>query len=758
MRIVLLTLCLWLTACIPGATPPGERGGDSSPTIPTEPGQEETPEEIQLPDVSYNPVGRQSVETTSNTANVFNYDPGSYSYTLSGVVSIETVGMDTEGKLKYDDTTLEPLRSGKIQLVDVQTDALVAETFVTDGAYQFLINERRLVYLRLIAESENPTIKVKDNIGGNQTYQYETDYFDLVNNPIRNFVINVGFNVSLFYANSHLTGSIPGDPDFLGGSIEDSFSAPFGILNNYYAMLTQVHTQMAQTGRISQSALDQKTLNIFWNPNNEASIGSISEGEIGKAHYNPLYPGIFLKGQVNVDTDEWDYYLQAKLLGYHILNDYSRREFYSMDYDENKILQPGQLFPHVFAQIFSAKYTTQAPNFYRESGGLNGQTLLREIDFNNNLLTNRDWYQFEGTRKFLWDLFDGINEGLDYSSLSDEAMFDVLLDPDFKQDSHPVNLYKFIHHLKENNPNDRIFIDHLGDYYHYEEDWGPYGPETTDADLPSSYSEFNPLLKPFPEILIDDGTLDSDPVAAGLQPQPFNVLSINKNNGECSVVGSESYLRFYPISLQTKVELVRTDLITVEVLREGRVVWASSNNENETFLLDTPDATLSGNVEEDESPFYIIKARSHPGASANTATLSVRLHTNHALSPLDNISNQFIVYTIGLDAVKTFSVPSYVNRCHDHATIGRYKFQSIPENNVRLFLRFNTQDEVEYKVLIDDEVVITNNTGGVRDQTHILNYNDTAPQTDRKMEIHVENKYNLFEDFSVNMELEYLPY
>jgi hypothetical protein len=748
MKWLSIIFILLLCSCVPGETPPSERGGDSTTFIPPPP-PEETDAPIPPPRVSYDPAGNTNIESVSNDPNVFQYDPGSYSYTITGSISIETATIDSDGHFTYDDTKLVPLASAKIQLWDAQSDSMVSETFVENGTYNFLVDQRRIVYLRLIAESDNPKVRVANNTNNNETYYYETEYFDLINNPIKNFVINIGFNGSLYYANSHENDSSPGDSDFFGGSIADSFSAPFGILNNYHAMITQLHSDIVSSGRKSDSQLASKELNVFWSPINKASLGYINDGEIGKAHYNPIYPGIFLKGEVDVDADEWDNFLQAKLLAYHFLTNYSRSEIYTLEADETKTLQPTQHFAHIFAQIFASHYVVSLPaGKYVESTGVNGQTLAKEIDFNNNLITNREWYSFEGGRKFFYDLFDTVNEGIDYDSLTAIDLMETMLDPDFIQDDDPITMYKLIHHLKENNLSDSIFIDNLSQYYSYKGHlWGPRGPQTTDNDLPISYVNNNPLIP-----------ISFVPVQTAVGGA-FTNVTVAKNNGECGNIGSQVYLKFIPISIDTIVQFTKTDLMTVEILRNGQIIWSSVNDDDETFLLRTRDFTPTQFINSN-SPYYVIRARSHPDALANNATLGVKLHTEYVGAPTDNINNQFSVYSIGTDTTRSFRVGTYDNICHMHPIASKHRFRSIPSNNVRINLKFPSNDPIKYKILIDGEVVVDSNTNGRTSFSEILYFNDdpASVNTDRYMEIQVTSDYNLFREFDVEFDLEYLAF
>lgn len=749
MKWLSIVFILILCSCVPGKTPPSERGGDSSPFIPPPP-QEEGGTDIPTPNVSYNPAGNTNIETVNNEPNVFQYNPGSFSYTVTGSISIETATMDSDGRFTYDDTNFVPLNSAKIQLWDAQTDSLVAETFVTNGTYSFFVDRRRIVYIRLLAESDNPKVRIKNNTNNNEVYYYETEYFDLINNPIKNFTINIGFNGSLFYANSHENDSSPGDVDFFGGSIEDSFSAPFGILNNYHAMISQLHSTIVSSGRSTSAALATKELDVFWSPMNKAEVGKVIDGKIGKAHYNPLYPGIFLKGEVDVDADEWDNYLQAKLLGYHFLKEYSRFELYTLEPDETQILQPTQHFGHIFAQIFATNFVIGLPaGKYLESTGLNGQTVMTEIDFNDNMITDREWYTFEGGRKFFYDLFDNVNEGIDYSSLSIEELMETMLDPDFKQDSQPITMYKLIHHLKENNQSDEIFINNLSQYYSYKPVWGDYGPTANDSDLPLAYATNNPLYFSSPSFI---------PVNES-GPGVFTNITVSKNNGECGTVGSQAYIRFIPISLVTTVEFNKSDLMIVDILRKGQVIWSSINDENETFDLTTTDATATQNINQN-SPFYVIRVRSHPNASANTATLGIKLHTEYTGSPDENLANQFTPYSIGFDTTKTINVTAYNNNCSPLPTISRHRFNSVANNNVRINMRFLSDDPIDYKIIIDGEVVIDKNTNGQRNISEILYFNESVglPSPKRYMEIQVHSRYNLYRDFTVDFDLEYLAF
>lgn len=759
MRWIWLTIFLSLISCVPGEKTPSERGGDSAPFIPPPPPEDE--EFIpNLPPTRNTGLGTP-VNLPQGAPTPAPFTPDTYALTLSGNFQIETIPFDSEGRLEYDNAQLEPLRSAKIEIYNAETDELLDTSYVRNGFYSFSGIPANIVFLRLYAESEQPIISVKDNTNNKQVYQYETEIFELANGAISNFTINVGWNGSLFYANSGQPDNIgntieEGHPDFLGGYLKDSFSAPFAILNQYTKITDTLKSeiaavQIAKTGS-SLGGANTKFLNtpldVYWSPKNVSTAGLLRDGKINKAHYNPINNSIYLNGKIDLNTDEWDVHLQTELYAYSFLNNHSRSDLYSLNFNEAAIMQPSQLFPHSFATILTA--IINGKDIYTEAGGVRGQTINRKIDLEKSILINKEWYQAEGQRKLLWDMFDDVNEGIDYDSLALDKLIGVLIDPIFIQDSHPNNFYKFARVLQDNNLDKKVYLRRILAYYSYTPDYEIFGPEVNDSSLPNEYDEFNPMFEKF-EDLLETTIVNTDIKAA-------QTLTVAKNNGNCELAGSEDYLKFYAIADTTRIQINRDDLITVEILKNGEIIWESSNDENETFSLSTFNNLnnfLNGNGDLEHN-HYFIRARSHPGMTSATGTVQVRLYdANFGGAPSENITNQFQLYTIGFDPSRRVDVLSYNNNCHPHPTIERRRFKTAANKNVRINLEFDNKDLIEYKIIIDDEVMAEGDNSANENRSHIFTFDD-PPNTDKYLEIQFTNPDNLFTDHGVVYELEYL--
>lgn len=77
-------------------------------------------------------------------------------------------------------------------------------------------------------------------------------------------------------------------------------SAPFSILDVIYNAVSGITT--------ADPNVSLADLNIYWSPDNVPTSGDKTKGLIGTSHFanNGTYPGVFILGKADVDTDEFD--------------------------------------------------------------------------------------------------------------------------------------------------------------------------------------------------------------------------------------------------------------------------------------------------------------------------------------------------------------------------------------------------------------------------------------------------------------------
>jgi len=89
-------------------------------------------------------------------------------------------------------------------------------------------------------------------------------------------------------------------------------SAPFSILDVVYNAATMIAA--------TNPDVSLPDLNIYWSPNNAPQHGDMAQGLIGTSHFssNGEYPGVYILGKANVDTDEFDQGVVGHEFGHYL--------------------------------------------------------------------------------------------------------------------------------------------------------------------------------------------------------------------------------------------------------------------------------------------------------------------------------------------------------------------------------------------------------------------------------------------------------
>jgi len=89
-------------------------------------------------------------------------------------------------------------------------------------------------------------------------------------------------------------------------------SAPFSILDVVYNAATMIAA--------TNPNVTLPDLNIYWSPNNAPQRGDTMQGQIGTSHFssNGDYPGVYILGKANVDTDEFDQGVVGHEFGHYL--------------------------------------------------------------------------------------------------------------------------------------------------------------------------------------------------------------------------------------------------------------------------------------------------------------------------------------------------------------------------------------------------------------------------------------------------------
>lgn len=225
--------------------------------------------------------------------------------TVTGIMKWErpllSTTAPTSAALNYAQTELMLGKGLVVKLLDASANDSVLGTTATDanGAYTFsgvpASASLKVQVVAQIAETRATGVTtgaqynfmLRDNTATGATkpfYTLTTSTFTSSGGAdTQNLTARLGFNSS-----GGLAQGIPRE------------SAPFAILDVVYNAVAGI--------KAADSNVTLSDLNIYWSPNNRPGDGDKTTGLIGTSHFADTgnYPGVFILGKADVDTDEFD--------------------------------------------------------------------------------------------------------------------------------------------------------------------------------------------------------------------------------------------------------------------------------------------------------------------------------------------------------------------------------------------------------------------------------------------------------------------
>lgn len=398
--------------------------------------------------------------------------------TLSGKVTYDFVPHnDNQFGLNYPATTISAGRGLLIELIDSNNLVLATTTSDNLGNYSFSVENNKLVKVRVKAQllrAQAPAwnFKVTDNTNGNSLYAMDGSLV----------AANDATAVRNLHAASGWTGT---------GYTQPRVAAPFAILDS---VLLGVEKVMAAGNNI-----DFPVLELRWSPNNKAADGDLALGEIGTSFYSGS--AIYILGDENNDTDEYDRHVILHEWGHYLESDFSRSDSIGGDHVYGDKLDMRVAMSEGFANAFSAMMLDD-PN-YRDASG------LQQADgFTNNVSrknhTVRGWYSEASVQSVLYNFYTS-NNGKPARDFTD--IFKTLNSTGYATNTAMTSIYVFADALRNLAPTQVTNLNTL---------LMEQNIETTDAfgvneSNSGGYTGTLPIYKPLP-----------------LNNSPVNVCSTNR--------------------------------------------------------------------------------------------------------------------------------------------------------------------------------------------------------------------------------------
>jgi PKD repeat protein len=363
--------------------------------------------------------------------------PPPASVAVSGRIEFERVPFSAGNAdgLDYTRTFRAPARGVEVELIRTADGASLGSTATdTAGNYVFAaVAPNTQVFVRAKALSRFPgsaaepgswDLRILNNTIGNALYVLDGATFDTgVSDQVRNLLATTGWG-------GGFTGSYTGV----------RAAAPFAILDTLYAAAQFVISQ-------GDSSAQFPPLNVYWSVDNRPVDGDPSSGDIGTTLYRSggAGAGIYVLGQANVDTDEFDQHVVAHEF-YHYLEDtLSRADTIGGSHSLQERLDLRVAFSEGFGNAFSAMPLGDPR--YRDSYGA-AQAFDFDFNVESETVDAPGWYAEGSVQRIVYDLYDPANEAGDAVALGFAPLYDVLVTE--LRDGVPLaSVFSFITALKQ---------------------------------------------------------------------------------------------------------------------------------------------------------------------------------------------------------------------------------------------------------------------------------------------------------------------
>lgn len=351
---------------------------------------------------------------------------------VSGTVTYDRVPHDvaTSG-LDYASIAPLPIRGAVVEVI-CGAEGFVYDSTVTNAAGFYSLKASLSVdnYVRVKAQLLDTTapgtwnFKVVDNTSGGALYVMDTTPFNsAVDVTVNDFTADSGWVVlDTAYTNPRV-------------------AAPFAILDSVYTAFNEVLT-------VDANAVFP-ALNINWSSLNALVSGNKAIGEIGTSHYDPATGEIYILGDENSDTDEYDQHVIVHEWAHYFEDNLSRTDSMGGAHNIGDVLDMRLAFGEGFGNAYSG--IAIGDPIYRDSSGA-AQAAGFDFDIDIDVCANAGWYSECSVHELLYD-FDTLLGGFAplYSVLTNEQ----------KNTFAFTSIFSFVWELKVNNGASAGAIDTL---------------------------------------------------------------------------------------------------------------------------------------------------------------------------------------------------------------------------------------------------------------------------------------------------------
>ena len=346
------------------------------------------------------------------------------SVTISGSLTYDRVPHKENSSLDYAGTVSLPVRGAVIEAVDTAGRLLASSVSKPDGSYELSldagIQARLQVKAQLLSnETAKWNFQVTDNTQQNTVYALQGSLASTGNSPAQ---------IRDLHAPHGWTGQSYGN---------ERAAAPFAILDTVYST--------AQAFAEIDPNIEFPPLELHWSENNTTAIGDKSVGQIGTSFYAPNEGAIYILGQENADTDEYDHHVIVHEWGHYFEHQMSRTDSIGGLHSLNDRLDARVAFSEGWGNALSAIITGDP--VYRDSSGRQ-QAAGFSYNLESRNVSNPGWFNEASIGAIIYDIYDVHTDDFDDISAGLSPLYNVMRSETYKQSPVFSTIFAFADGLR----------------------------------------------------------------------------------------------------------------------------------------------------------------------------------------------------------------------------------------------------------------------------------------------------------------------
>lgn len=359
---------------------------------------------------------------------------------ITGVVTYDRVPVEADSmgsaRLNYDKTYSATGKYLLVKAIDANGQVVSKTTTDQNGQYNLNVPENTPVKIRVYARM------FKDNV-------WDVSVVDNTNQK-SNYVLEGALHNSgtkTTQRDLHASSGWGGQ-----GYTQPRDAAPFAILDS-------VNTIMQ---KIVQASPDIKFPNLLinWSINNVSVGGDTSLGHIGTSSYTAHDGNMWVLGDANADTDEYDEHIIIHEWAHFFEDKFSRSDSIGGAHSSGDTLDIRVAFGEGFGNAMSA-IATDNPLYFDTSGY--NQSVGWYMNIETAQPENPGWFSEASVQRILYDLYDDNSHDHsdgDQAHLGLKPIFNVMVDKERNAKAF-TSIFTFINALKEENPDSKESIDQI---------------------------------------------------------------------------------------------------------------------------------------------------------------------------------------------------------------------------------------------------------------------------------------------------------